>query len=334
MDHLDDDPDDLAKWGLHCFCLGARSTPHHVVKMDDNGRLLFRARLGVSRTELRHQGIDPLDSQIALLRAYHLIAVEGDRLVTTFPVLGSQETAALRARMAGLADVIAPEIAADVSAFSDVLAGRGLAHCVYGVLFGYVIDGLVWDCLRSDGLLPAGELSVERPYWNGAFWAVYPPREGAMGTNEIKEAGVGLTMVWTDPTVESLNRLVESPALRPALRAVGRGDLPRATFMAGEGHTWTLTVDGAWPTIPLIRRRESDPVHAIGLRIAAKVVSVLLRDMLKPGVVVAAHELIWNLMEALEAAGIIRRPAVFGGSQATPGALAAQMFLVVDGSTS
>ncbi|MFE6612583.1 hypothetical protein [Amycolatopsis sp. NPDC057786] len=330
MDRLDDDPDDLAKWGLHCFCLGARSTPHHVVKMDDNGRLLYRARLGVSRTELRHQGIDPLDSQIALLRAYHLLAVEDDRLVTTFPVLGSRETAALRARMAALADVVAPEIAADVSAFTGVLAGRGLVHCAYGVLFGYVIDGLVWDLLRSDGLLPSGELSAERPYWNGAFWAVYPPREGAIGTNEVKEAGAGLTMVWTDPTVEALNRLTESPALRPALRAAGRGDLPRATLVADEGHAWTVVGDGAWPTIPLIRRREADPIHAIGHRIAAKVVSGLQRDMPTAGVVVAAHELIWDLMDALEAAGIVRRPAVFGDSQAPVNALGAQMFLVVD----
>lgn len=302
MDQLGDDPDDLAKWGLHCFCLGARSTPHHVVKMDDNGRLLFRARLGVSRAELRRQGIDPLESQIALLRAYHLLAIEGDRLVTTFPVLGSRETAELRARMGVLVSAIAPEIATDVSAFADVLVGRGLAHCAYAVLFGYVIDGLVWDVLRSGGLLPAGELSVERPYWNGAFWAVYPPRDGAMGTNEIKEPGAGLTMVWTDPTVRAVNRLAETPGLRPALRAAGRDE----ALVADGGSVWSL--DGGRATIPIVRRREADPVHAIGSRIAAKIVSALLRDIPEGDVVVVAHELIWNLMDALETAGIVRRP--------------------------
>ncbi|WP_143254034.1 hypothetical protein [Amycolatopsis keratiniphila] len=317
MDDFGADPDDLAVWGLHCFCLGARSTPHHVVKMDDNGRLLFRARQGVTRTELRQHGIDPLDSQIALLRAYHLIAVEGERLVTTFPVLGSQETAGLRIRMAELAEVVAAEIATDVSALADVLTGEGLARSVYGVLFGYVIDGLIWDRLRSDGLLPSGELSVERPYWNGAFWAVYPPREGAMGTNEIEEAGVRLTMVWTDETVRALNRLAEAPALRSALRAVSRGSLPREALVDDEGKL----------TIPVIRRRESDPVHRIGLRIAGKIVSALLRDLPQAGVVVAAHELIWSVVDALEMAGMVRRPGTFDG----PGSLAAQMFLSTDG---
>lgn len=331
MDDFGDDPDDLAEWGLHCFCLGARSTPHHVVKMDDNGRLLFRARLGVSRTELRHYGIDPSDSQIALLRAYHLIAVEGDRLATTFPVLGSDETAGLRTRMAGLAEAVASEIAVDVSGLADVLAGQGLAGCVYGVLFGYVIDGLIWDRLRSDGLLPSGELSVERPYWNGAFWAVYPPREGAMGTNEIEESGVRLTMVWTDETVRSLNRLADAPALRSALRVVSRGSLPRAALAVEGGEMWTLVDDEGRPTIPIIRRRDSDPVHGIGLRIAEKVVSALLRDLPEAGVVASAHELIWSLMDALEAAGMVRRPGTFDDPAAGLDSLGVQMFLSVDG---
>ncbi|RSN24546.1 hypothetical protein DMC61_30570 [Amycolatopsis sp. WAC 04169] len=327
MDDFGDDPDDLAEWGLHCFCLGARSTPHHVVKMDDNGRLLFRARLGVTRTELRQHGIDPLDSQIALLRAYHLIAVEGERLETTFPVLGSEETAGLRIRMAELAEVVAAEIATDVTALADVLIDQGLARFTYGVLFGYVIDGLIWDRLRSDGLLPSGELSVERPYWNGAFWAVYPPREGAMGTNEIKEAGVKLTMVWTDETVRALNRLAEAPALRSALRAVSRGSLPREALVVDGGEVWTLFDDEGRPTIPVIRRQDSDPVHKSGLRIAGKIVSALVRDLPQASVVVAAHELIWSVVDALEMAGMVRRPGTFDG----PGSLVAQMFLSVDG---
>ncbi|MFK0250635.1 hypothetical protein ACIQUM_38575 [Amycolatopsis azurea] len=316
MDDFVDDPDDLAKWGLHCFCLGARSTPHHIVKMDDNGRLLFRARHGVSRVELREQGADPLDSQIALLRAYDLVSVEGDRLTTTFPVLGSEETAALRARMAGLAEAIVPAIEAEVSTLAGVLADQGLAQCAYGVFFGYVIDGLVWDRLREEGLLPVTELSVERPYWNGAFWAVYPPRAGAMGTNEVVEAGAGLTMVWTDPTVNALNRLVGDPALRSALRAVPPGELPRDSL---------LSDDRGRPGIPIITRQ--DPIHEIGLRIAANVVSALLRDLPEAGVVVAAHELIWNLMDAVEATGVVRRPSSFDDPEATPDSLRVQMFV-------
>ncbi|RSN61030.1 hypothetical protein DMH01_17470 [Amycolatopsis sp. WAC 04182] len=330
MDDFGDDPDDLAEWGLHCFCLGARSTPHHVVRMDDNGRLLFRARLGVSRAELRTEGIDPLDSQLALLQAYRLISVEGDRLVTTFPVLGSEETAGLRARTAELADAIVPGIAGDVSALTDVLAGRGLAQCGYGVLFGHVIDGLVWDRLRADGLLPSTELSIERPYWNGAFWAVHPPRASAMGTNEVEESGVRLTMVWTEPTVRALNRLAESDALRPSLRAVSRGGAPREPLVTKDGHVWTLIGESGKPAIPIIRRTAADPLHEIGLRIAAKIVSALPKDLRDDGVVLATHELIWDLMGALETAGFIRRPEVLDDPNATSDALGVQMFLSVD----
>ncbi|QFU92075.1 hypothetical protein [Amycolatopsis sp. YIM 10] len=317
--------DDLSKWGLYCFCLGARSTPHHVVEMDDNGRVLFHAREGTTRAELREHGIEPLESQLALLRAYGLLTVEGDRLTTAFPVLGPAEMESLRARVKPLAEKIVPEILADVSAIVDSLASA------YGVLFGYVIDGLLWDRFRAVAALPGTELTLDRPYWNGAFWASYPPRAGATGTNEVAGAGAALTMVWTDPTVRALNRLADAPALRSAL---DRGELPLGPVTTSAGEEWRLTGDDGEPAIPVIRRE--DPVHEHGSRVADAIASALLRELPAFGpqwgeatLLIVAHELIWDLMAMLEAAGVVDRPVTFDDPAATPDALRAHLFVTV-----
>ena len=69
-------PDDLAAWSLHCFCITARRTPHGVVRLDRNGRLLHAARHGISRGALREQGL--LVAEVAwLLWVGVIIAVVG-----------------------------------------------------------------------------------------------------------------------------------------------------------------------------------------------------------------------------------------------------------------
>jgi hypothetical protein len=336
------EPDDLSKWGLHCFCLGARSTPHRIVAMDDNGRILYHARHGINRTEMSARGIAPLDSQIALLSRYGLLTEKDDRFVTSFPVLGSAETGALRPRLRELADALVPSIASDVSTIGSYLSSQRLAHCAYAVIFGYVIDGLLWELLKAAGVLPATELSVERPYWNGAFWTIHPPRAGVAGTNEVSGKKATLTMVWTRPTLGALNALAGSRSLRSALDAIAGGGTFGEPIVAEDGVEWRFTDDSGEPVIPVIRRRTGDPIHDHGLRIAEPVASMLCDDLVDQFVgsigganreatlLVVAHELIWDLMDALQAAGILGRPRVLDDPRATPQALSAQIFVRID----
>jgi hypothetical protein len=73
-------PADFAGWGLHCFCPGATRTPQAIVRMDDDGRLLWRAAAGARRGAL-----GGCDSQIALLEAFRLLARDGEDWRPTFP---------------------------------------------------------------------------------------------------------------------------------------------------------------------------------------------------------------------------------------------------------
>lgn len=316
-----DAPPDLARWGLHAFALGARSTPHRVVAMDDNGALLFHARHGTTFERLAELGIRPSASQIALLRAYHLLSVEGDRIATSFPVVGPVLLADLRPRIRELAIVLAQQIDEDIAVIASTLRERGWPEHGYAVVFGHVVDGLLWDQLKASGLAPSTTLSVERPFWNGVFWAIHPARHGAAGVNELPGDDATLVMVWTDATREALAELAGADTVRAGL------------------------ADPSEPTsAPVVTTRDDDPIHRSGLRVAATVADAFgpggaAEDLLvaipdadrQQSVVIVAHELIWDLMEALTSAGRVTLPPAMRGDPATPENAAVQVFVRRDG---
>lgn len=293
-----DVPDDLAQWGLHAFALGARSTPHSVVAMDDNGALLYHARDGITLDQLEARGISASQSQLALLQAYNLVTIDGRRVTTAFPVVGPEVLDPLRPRIGQLATDLVSQISSAVAAISAELRRRGHAGHDYTVVFGHAVDGLLWDRLRAHGLAPTTELSIERPYWNGAFWAIYPPISGAAGVNEWPGSEATLVMVWTDTTSGALWDLARSEAGR------------------------ALTTDPTAQTdIPILAADESDALHRHSMSIADTIAQILRSDRQAQAlldtipdtdrhesVLILAHELIWEIMEALVAARHLQPP--------------------------
>jgi hypothetical protein len=312
-----DVPADLARWGLHAFALGARSTPHSVVAMDDNGALLYHARQGITLGRLEAHGITASQSQLALLQAYNLVTIDGDRVTTAFPVVGPEVLDSLRPRIHQLAADIVPQISSTVDAISTELRRRGHAGHDYTVVFGHAVDGLLWDRLRAHGLAPTTELSIERPYWNGAFWAIYPPITGSAGVNEHAGTEATLVMVWTDTTSRALWDLAQSEA--------------------GQ----TLTGDPTAQTeIPVLTADESDALHRHSLSIADTIAQMLRSDRQAQALLdaipdanphestlILAHELIWAIMEALVAAGHLQPPPGMRGQDPTGPTLSEQLLL-------
>jgi hypothetical protein len=293
-----DVPPDLSQWGLHAFALGARSTPHAIVAMDDTGALLYRARNGITLAELKAQGIEPSQSQLKLLQTYGLITIDGDLVSTAFPVVGPEILDSLRPGIRRLAADLAHQVSGDVQAIAAELRRRGHAGHDYAVVFGHAVDGLLWDRLRDCGLVPSTELSIERPFWNGAFWAIFPPVAGGAGVNERSEAAATLIMVWTDATREALWELATSEATQRML-----------TDPTGQ------------TAIPALATDDSDGIHRHSLNIADTIAQALRSDpqaavlleaipnaSLHERTLIVAHELIWDLMEALVTAGHLQQP--------------------------
>lgn len=292
-------PEDLALWGLHGFCLGARVPPTRVIRLDDNGRLLWRARHGASRAEM-----GGTDSQIALLAAFDLIEDRGGCWHSTVPML---EMAGLRARMVPLAVDLGGAVAVGQARLADLLSARGCAGAAPAVLFGHALDGRFWDVLRGQGLLPDTTLSLDHPFWRGAVWAVWPPVPGSAGLNVLAPPGapLRLCMVWTDATVAALRDLAAQAATTRAL-AGAAGDV--------------LVLPGL--RAPVLR--DGDAVDRLARDLAAQLAHRFLdaepglardpmTDGLDPGLVLVAlaHELIWQLAAPLGLAGLPPAQAIY-----------------------
>lgn len=310
-------PEDLTEWGLHAFSLGARSTPHHVLHLDHNGALLYLAREGITKSKLAEHGIVPTESQLELLRTYDLIDIDGDNISTRFPVIDPETISSIRTASGELADSLAKELTDNVSAISAHLREHGFTDHDYAVVFGYVIDGLFFTDLKAKNLVPTTELTIDRPFWNGVFWALHPRRDDSAGTNEVRFDDASVTAVWTKATAGSLmdyassdevHLLVDNYETQQVLPVITAGDddvIHRHAQIMSERMTEALTSSAAealYTPLPTLDR--------------------------KSATVIICHELIWDVMERLTEQGALTRPSSFDSSSASRDELSRQCFIV------
>lgn len=305
-------PGDLSHWGLYCYC-EAHTTPHRIVRADDNGRILWAARDGVTLTSLRAQGLSVTESQLLLLRTYGLLEQNGERLTTTFAVIGPDVVIPLRQRVRRMASQLLPEIAPLVATIGSRLTHGDHGGQLYAVVFGYALDGLLWEELGRRKALPVTSLDLDHPLWHGAFWAMYPERSGAPGTNDMAYQGKTLLWVWTDHTLAATQSL-----LHPA--------------------------GGATAPIPddqlVINDTEGDAVHDSAQGMAVATADRLMdsaegRALLafipnvshEQAVLIVGHELVWELTEDLVSHKLVTRPAVFDAAAPSAADLQQLMFL-------
>jgi hypothetical protein len=336
-------PDDLAAWSLHCFCITARRTPHALVALDTNGRLLHAARNGIARSALRAQGLLLSDSQLILLRDLDLIAIEEDQVRTTFPVLDAGTMAGLRAELREEALRLAGTWSGELAAIHRLLADRNLRSHAFAIVFGYVLDGMLWTLLRYRRAVPETALTIEQPYWRGAFWALWPPRVASAGTNELRTEAARLVATWTPATAPALNALLADPVLAADVQAHGQ------RVRRGAAEIQMAQLQGSEPSrtwrVPAIRTGVDGPLAQAGGRIVLAV-EASLASLSGPGAalaaagvadprvatVILAHELIWEIADALLAAQLLERPAVATAASPALAALGDLMFVAVDGS--
>jgi hypothetical protein len=296
-------PDDLGQWGLHCFCIAARHTPQRVIRIDGNGRVLNQAVGGTTLGALKASGLAVTDSQVLLLKTYGLIDQTGDRITTAFPVIGPEAMLPLRARLSQLAAATAPALAGDARSIGQQLKADGFADHAYAVVFGYALDGLLWDELRRRGALPDTALDLDHPIWRGAFWAIYPERADVPGTNESQVGDRALVSVWTDRTVEPLAALTDA-------------------------HAGPAKSDAWLSRLPVIHAAAGDPIHAAAGRLAARAaLASVPHASQQEAVLILAHEFIWDLTEDLVRDGAIATPPALSRPAATPKQLEALLFL-------
>lgn len=218
-----DSPDDLSRWSLHAYCLGARQPPQAMIREGGNGRLLFAAREWCGPGDLAALGVAPSPAEIAGLLDFDLIEQRGEALRSRVPRLGPAEILPIRQALAPRAAAFFQTQAGRIAAIARFLAARGMEASLDAYLFGAVFDGRLWGALKARIEIPETRLTAAHRHWRGVVWAVYPPVPGAIGTNEITLGEAVMTLVWSAATAESQ-------------RALRQQDWPRALlrFLEGE----------------------------------------------------------------------------------------------------
>jgi hypothetical protein len=311
----------LSDWGLHCWCLTARHTPQRIIRADNNGLILRLAAGGITRAELDRKASGVTESQLALLQAYGLLTHDGDRYTTAFPIFGPETIGPIREKLAALALRTAPQLRPDIETIVASARTQGYPRSAYALVFGYALDGTLWDELPRHVRLPDTTLDLDHPFWRGALWAIYPERSGAPGRNDAAVQGRTLVVVWTDSTANALNARLDAARSKGAIADISN--------------------------LPIVIDRSGDPVHGAGQRIAKILADALVeseegrallasfpRNLRQQALLAIAHEFIWSVMEQLVHDQIVSPPSVLSSQQKGKGNLEDLMFIIEKGTRS
>lgn len=319
----------IADWKLVCFCNSRVRTPHFVVQMDNNGAILYAARAGTTRQDLGRLGIAVTHSQLRLLEDWELLAVRGDSLQTTIPILGPESTALLRKELRTLAGATLTRLRPSFDSVVHLLGPSTDRAAAFAVVFSYLLDGLVWDSLAPGGELVPTDITVQHPFWHGAFWAISSERPNAPGTNSARlDDSTAMLITWTPGTLaaeERLNTRNTGTGLAGAIRrhdpALVPAELRPYGFVSADGKLRVTTIDE--------RGRDPFPLAARALAgVIARDFKAWLGHSDLPGrlglhdpglaTLIFYHEHMWDLLDGLVSAGVLEKPAVIGAATASP----------------
>lgn len=332
-------PKDLAQWQLICFC--SSGNPDAVVRYDNNGQILFLARGGVTREQLKQAGVPFTESQLQLMKDWRLLAEHQGQLKTLMPVLGPEQMTRLRSFLQAPATGLGRSLRPSFEEYLAILKGRGYSHSAYAIVFSYVLDGLVWDEFDRRHLLPSMTVTVDKPLWAGALWAVYP-KQNVPGTNSRSKGISQIDIMWHETVLNLLDPLNHPKVVDPVLEELGKSGVvtspaPRDQLIA----LGVLDSEGK-PLVPVIHEAPSDPVYISSLAISSKVSEGMLRAMQSPelhvaldvadepvALVIAYHESMWQLLAYLESEDLVAPPPILSASSADPKQVRRLVFFVV-----
>ena len=127
-----------------------------------------------------------------------------------------------------------------------------------------MFDGLVWGQLESTGKMPKTDITVERPFWSGTFWAVFPKQAQMPGTNSRSNGEAELRMLWTAPTLDAVNNYYRSPAASDWLKRANGGSANLANAFAQSPRQ-----------IVVVDEKATDPIFVEGSRMADRIAAAI-----------------------------------------------------------
>lgn len=310
---------------INAYVEATKSTPHVIIELDNNGQILLACAAGKTLEQLKMEGIQFTQSQIRLLRDWRLLQKEGEVLKTTFPILNGTRSTRLRNMMNETASIIGQNLQKDITELASELLSMGREKSIYTILFSYVLDDLVWRIFENDSLIQKRKITIDKPFWSGILWAIYPPRDFSCGTNSISSKGVTLKINWSKAANKKINRLFADWDIFGQMfnELVEKGKVE--TEQAQKAFMRFNLVDSSGNfTIPVITENKDNRLYQISLDISQEVNKFVLqlidlKEIRKEfdfpdeehALVISYHELMWELLDFFEQQGHIKKPIAF-----------------------
>ena len=340
------DAPQLADYDVIQYASIAGPCPENIMQFDNNGEIVLACLGGKTKEQLQQMGIPFTQSQLTLLKTFRVLRADGHVLRTAFPILDGEKTGKLRALTRAAAPDMCRRLQPQVAELTGVLESLGRQGNAYGILFAYVVDGMVWGLFRENDLVNGMGITADMPLWAGEVWAVYPPREFSPGTNSLSDRGVSLKVAWCEEAIPKMIPFVSDwTNLEKILdNYINEGKVvdEQAKEVFAPFNLYDAT--GRF-TIPIIEETSDNRLFQVCLALTYEIVDIVPSVLDLPGlteafgfrdekqtVVIAYHELMWDLMDGFGDLGLVQKPRAFADpDKAEPQDIADLVFIVKSG---
>jgi hypothetical protein len=265
-------------------------------------------------------------SQLKLMEQWDLVKKGNDNNYhTSINILDSISTHNLRNFSKDISSKLSILIESETLKLKSYLKSIGRQNNLYSVLFSYVIDGLVWDYLENEDLVEKRDISLKSPLWDGEYWTLYPKRDFYCGTNSISEKGFSIKVNWSEKAIPKMIPFVNRFDLQGKILNdfIEEGKVTDREVIDVFGKFNFFDSNGNF-TAPVIEEKEGNAIYNISKEIASKITNFMQSeinlDNLKneynfnsnsQALVIVYHEMVWDIMNALENKNIVEKPVAF-----------------------
>ena len=313
-----------------CYCTG--NTPSSIIKLDNNWELLLLFRKPKNIEQLDSLRTKYTNSQLKLLQQWSLIKKDkNDFFQTSVIILDSVKSKNLRIYSEELSRQLTNEIKPKVLELKSHLKEIKREKNIYSILFSYVIDGMVWDYLKKEGIVNSREISLDNPFWDGEFWTLYPKRDFYCGTNSISDKGYSIKINWSEEAIPKMIPFVSRFDLQEKILNdfIDKGKLVDKEAFAEFERFNFFDNEGKF-TAPLIVENERNKIYSISQDISAITMSFIKSNINleilinkynfkdnSQAIVILYHEMIWDIMRNLVNEKLIEKPIAFKNPKQT-----------------
>lgn len=298
------------------FCSYQNYHPSQYIK-DNNWDILcaFRTPGPISRLDSLH--IPYNMSQLQLLKVGDLVSYSDGILSTNMPIFDKAQTSQIRTDSKEFADSIFPIIEPDIKELISVLEKDGYSKQIYSIVFSYLLDHYIWN----DSFLTSTESCIDHGSWQGDFWAMYYPRDHVkIGTNSYGP----FIQNWTDDLGYWLSSSKMSAFAKELVKNNGKVIENKDVVAAVDG--WGLTDGNGNILIPVIHANSNDDIDVLCRKINTTLSDAVRRYCAswhtkyniaseKSGQIIFYHEVMWDLLDLLEAKCLISMPPILKGEE-------------------